>query len=67
MADDINQGLIPVDQPTTDADTAQQRARNKAHLWRIDTAVDDGQVTALPDDGKRPDNNIVIPEGRNSV
>ena len=60
-------GLVPIDQPTKDADTAQQRAQAKENLWRIDKAIDDGQVVALPDDGKRPENNTVIPDGRNSV
>jgi hypothetical protein len=65
MTDDI--GLVPIDQPTKDPDTAAQRAQAKGSLWRIDRAIDDGQVVALPDDGKRPANNTIIPEGRNSV
>ena len=60
-------GLVPIDQPSNNPDTAAQRAQAKGNLWRIDRAIDDGQVVALPDDGKRPANNTIIPEGRNSV
>ena len=65
--DDTNQGLVPIDQLTKNPETAQQRAQMKSNLWRIDKAIDDGQVSTLPDDGKRMEGTIIIPENRNSV
>ena len=65
--DNDNIGLIPLDQPTKDGDTERQRREAKAHLWTIDKAIDQGQVSPLPDDGIRPANNTVVPINKNSV
>lgn len=65
--DGDNIGLIPQDQPTKDPATAQARKQVKDSLWRIDRAFDDGQIVAPPDDGKRPENTIYVPDDKNSV
>ena len=66
---DPNQGpgLIPVDQPTNNAETADLRRNAKENLWGIDKGIRDGQVTAPPDDGKRLAGGIVIPDGKNTI
>lgn len=65
MTNDI--GLVPIDQPTKNGEVEQERQQVKDNLWRIDKAIDDGQFKALPDDGKREEGAIIIPENRNSV
>ncbi len=60
-------GLVPIDQKTNNPDVAQQRKAIKDRLWRIDKAIDEGQIVPKPDDGKRPEGTTYIPDNRNSV
>lgn len=59
--------IVPVDQPSHDAYTADARRQAKQNLWGIDKGILDGQMVAKADDGKRLEGGIVIPDNKNSI
>lgn len=60
-------GIVPIDKPSRNPDVQDQRERAKDSLWRIDKAIDEGQIVPNEDDGKQNEGGIIIPDGRNSV
>jgi hypothetical protein len=60
-------GFVPIDNPTNNPEVARQRRAIKQSKWRIDMAIDQGQIEPGIDDEKKPENVIIIPDNRNSV
>lgn len=58
---------VPVDQESQSAETSELRRQARQNLWRIDRGAEDGQMVAPPDDGKRPEGGIIIPDNKNSI
>ena len=68
MNDDLaSDAFIPIDNPTDNLEVARQRQAIKQSKWRIDMAIDQGQIEPGIDDRKKPDKVIIIPDNRNSV
>lgn len=58
---------VPVDRKSGNEVVDDARRQARQNLWRIDRGVEDGQVVAPPDDGKRPEGGIIIPDNKNSI
>jgi hypothetical protein len=66
MVDIIAEPVV-IDQPSNNPETNSARKLAKQNLWTIDKAIDQGQYKPNPDDGKVPENTIIVPPGRNAV